>query len=154
MDPIVLIVDDSEREREDMRELLLDRLMESKMRLPVFVEAVNGREAFRMLEGGLKPDLILLDYYMPEMNGLQLIDEIDAKLGLDTPIIVFSTYIEARSEVEKRGRRFYLKGVRQQADDFYEDAVRAYQKALRPSQLDAYKRQLALKKQFKEKKAV
>jgi CheY-like chemotaxis protein len=145
MDPIVLIVDDSGREREDMRELLLDRLTESSMRLPVFVEAVNGREAFQMLEEGLMPDLILLDYYMPEMNGLQLIDEIDAKLGLDTPIIVFSTYIEAKSEVEKRGRNFYLKGIRQQADDFYEDAVGAYQKALRPLQVDAYKRQLAIK---------
>lgn len=146
MDPIVLIVDDSGREREDMRELLLDRLTDSRMRLPVFVEAVNGLEAFQMLEGGLKPDLILLDYYMPEMNGLQLIDEMDGKLRLDTPIIVFSTYIEARAEVLKRGRHFYLKGIRQETDNFYEDAVRAYQKALRPLQVDVYRRQLDIKK--------
>ncbi len=154
MEPVILIVDDSEREREDMRDLLLDRLTALKMRLPVFMETTNGREAFQLLEGGLRPELILLDYFMPEMNGIQLIDEIDRKLGLDTPIIVFSTHLETRTEVEKRGRHFFLKGISQQADDFYEDAVLAYKEALRPCQVDAYKQQLAIKDRFQKEKRV
>jgi CheY-like chemotaxis protein len=154
MEPVVLIVDDSEREREDMRELLLERLVSLKMRLPVFIEATNGREAFELLEHGLRPDLILLDYFMPEMNGIQLIDAIDAKLGLSTPIIVFSMYLETRSEIVKRGRHFFLKGIQQEADNFYESAVEAYKKALRPVQVDEYKRQLAIQQQYERNKKI
>ena len=152
MEPVVLIVDDSEREREDMRELLMDRLMSLKMRLPVFIEATNGREAFELLEHGLRPDLILLDYFMPEMNGIELIDAIDTKLGLSTPIIVFSMYLETRPEIEKRGRHFFLKGIPQEADNFYEDAVAAYKKALRPSQVEVYKQQLAMHERYEKNK--
>lgn len=154
MEHTILMVDDSERAREDMRDLLLDRVLALKMRPPAFSEATNGREAFELLKGGLRPDLILLDCCMPEMDGIQLIDAIDSELGLDTPIIVFSASLELRSEVEKRGRNFFFKGARQEIDDFYEDAVLAYKKSMRPSQLDAYKHQLAINKQFNEKKAV
>ena len=91
---------------------------------------------------------------MPKMNGIELIDEIDAKLGLDTPIIVFSMHIETKHEVEKRGRLFFLKGVRQQVDNFYEEAVLAYKKAIQPSQIEAYKWQLAIKNRYADKNKI
>ena len=39
-------------------------------------QAKNGQEALDLLEGGLKPDLILTDFNMPQMNGLQLINRL------------------------------------------------------------------------------
>jgi CheY-like chemotaxis protein len=148
MEHTILIVDDSERAREDIRDLLIDRLMALKVRLPVIIEVANGREAFKLLEAGLRPDLILLDYLMPEMNGVQLIDAIDATLRLDTPIIMFSMSIEIKSDVESRRRLFFLKGVREEMDDFYDAAVRVYRKSLRPHHLGIYRRPPAIKKQF------
>ena len=37
------------------------------------VEAENGREALRVLEGGTLPDIALVDWNMPEMNGLEFV---------------------------------------------------------------------------------
>ena len=150
MGPQVLIVDDSDREREDIEDFLVDRLTTLKMRLPVFIKAENGRKALEILESGVRPELILLDYHMPEMNGLELIDAIDAKLNLDTPIIVFSSFGEFRREVEKRGRLFYQKGRWDQIEGFYQEAVHSYSEAVK-----AYSWQLAVKEQpEKEKKKV
>jgi len=147
MDPQILIIDDSDREREDIQDFLVERITSKKMRMPNFVQATNGREAFQILESGLRPELILLDYHMPEMNGIELIDEIDSKLGLKTPIIVFSSYGETRKEVEKRGRLFYLKGRWDEIEGFYNEAVHSYSEAVK-----AYSWQLDVKEKYEKNK--
>jgi YesN/AraC family two-component response regulator len=60
----VLIVDDQESTRE-----LLRRQLE-KMGHTVVGKASNGREAIE-LAGSLKPDIVLMDIEMPEMDGLE-----------------------------------------------------------------------------------
>lgn len=59
--------------------------------------AKDGLEAFNRIKGGLKPDLIITDINMPNMNGFQLLAEIkgDDKLK-HLPVLMVTA--EARKE--------------------------------------------------------
>jgi two-component system, NarL family, nitrate/nitrite response regulator NarL len=61
----VLIVDDHEAIRRELR-----RLFQSHSEFTVCGEAVNGADALSKAQQ-LSPDLIILDFAMPEMNGLE-----------------------------------------------------------------------------------
>ncbi len=55
------------------------------------LEAQNGKEALKLLEGAWI-DLIVTDYNMPEMNGLELVKAVKAgELSKDIPVVVIST---------------------------------------------------------------
>lgn len=55
------------------------------------VRAANGKEAMTLLEGGLRPSLILLDLMMPVMNGWQFREALLKEQGLaKIPVIVIS----------------------------------------------------------------
>jgi DNA-binding NarL/FixJ family response regulator len=88
----ILIVDDSDSTRGLVREFL-----ESRPDFEVCGEAVDGLEG---IEKGidLKPDLIVLDYSLPQINGLQvavMLHEVVPK----TPIILFTFYKDVISPV-------------------------------------------------------
>jgi len=53
--------------------------------------ANNGKECLEILEKGVKPDLILLDIMMPEMNGWDVFFKIKEKSGCKQIPIVFLT---------------------------------------------------------------
>jgi CheY-like chemotaxis protein len=40
------------------------------------VTAADGYECLKTLEGGVKPDLILMDYFMPGMTGRETVEKI------------------------------------------------------------------------------
>lgn len=63
--PVVLLVDDNS----DLRKYISDIL---KYDFAV-VEALNGKVAIDLLKNGPKPELILADVMMPEMNGYELL---------------------------------------------------------------------------------
>ncbi len=73
----VLIVDDSKA----MRMIVKRTLRQAGYGDVTVKEAGNGKEALEVLEGW-QPDLILCDWNMPEMSGLQLLHEVTAR-GLD-----------------------------------------------------------------------
>jgi DNA-binding NarL/FixJ family response regulator len=81
----VLIADDSGTVRQILRRFLQDR-----RGVKVCGEAANGFEAVEKAKL-LRPDLILLDLVMPEMNGVEAASVLK-KLMPKTFIIVFTMY--------------------------------------------------------------
>ncbi|MCL1863235.1 MAG: response regulator [Defluviitaleaceae bacterium] len=70
----------------------------------------GGREAIGYLETN-HADLILLDYYMPEMTGFELMMQIRQNKSFDdTPIIFLTSETSERleHEMEQRGANDYL----------------------------------------------
>ena len=87
----VLIVDDAVV----VRKALTDALSRDPA-LEVVGTASNGRLALTKFTQ-LRPDIILLDIEMPEMNGIETVPEI-RKLDRRVPIIMFSTRTERGAE--------------------------------------------------------
>ncbi|MCY0933096.1 response regulator [Streptomyces sp. H34-S4] len=81
----VLIVDDQMMVREGFSVLL--NAMDG---IEVVGEAVNGREAIAQV-AALKPDVVLMDIRMPEMNGLEATREIVAA-DTDAKVLVLTTF--------------------------------------------------------------
>jgi len=73
--------------------------------------AEDGVKALTKLKGGLKPDLVITDINMPNMNGLELIMNIRAMPGFRfTPILTLTTESQAakRDEGKKAGATGWL----------------------------------------------
>jgi len=87
----IMIVDDSLVVRK-----VLINVLSSDPDLAIAGWASNGRLALAKLQT-LRPDIILLDIEMPEMNGLETIPGI-RKILPHTPIIMFSTLTERGAE--------------------------------------------------------
>lgn len=64
---------------------------------------VNGKGVFEHLEAGLKPDLLLLDIRMPEMDGYEVIEKLKAEEN-DLPVIALTAY--AMREDEEKIRQY------------------------------------------------
>lgn len=86
-----MIVDDSVVVRK-----VLTNVLSSDPDLAIAGWASNGRLALARLQS-LRPDIILLDVEMPEMNGLETIPGI-RKILPHTPIVMFSTLTERGAE--------------------------------------------------------
>lgn len=98
----VLIADDHLVVREGLK-----LLIETNDHYTITGEAENGKTAVRLAEE-LKPDVILMDLYMPEMSGLEAIKQI--KEYSDVPIIILTTYNEDHLMIEgiESGANGYL----------------------------------------------
>lgn len=81
----ILIVDDEAAARELLREMLLDDKM--KPQTEIIGECADGQSAIRLIQE-LRPDLVLLDVQMPELDGFGVL----AALPPDaTPHVIFTT---------------------------------------------------------------
>ena len=78
----VLIVDDEPLARQRLRDLLMD-----EPGIDVIGEACNGREALAMIRKQ-KPDLVVLDIQMPELDGFEVVAALGTK---QLPAIIFAT---------------------------------------------------------------
>jgi two-component system LytT family response regulator len=76
-----LIVDDERLARLELR-----RLLQAHSEVEVVGEARNGAEALRLI-GQTSPDLLFLDVEMPEMNGFELLDQLEDQV----PQVIFTT---------------------------------------------------------------
>lgn len=79
----VLVVDDSPLARD-----VITKILEKDPDFSIVGHSENGAEAIRMSQN-LRPDLIIMDLYMPVMDGFQAIEEIMAYQP--TPILVSTT---------------------------------------------------------------
>lgn len=79
----ILIVDDSEMNRMMLTEILGAHYQ--------YIEAENGRQAIHLLQKNLMVDLILLDIHMPEMDGFQVLEQLNRAQWMDEiPVIMIS----------------------------------------------------------------
>lgn len=63
-------------------------------------KAASAEEALVILKGGYKPDLLITDYHMGAMDGIQLVREVKKLAGYQfIPILMVTT----ESQQEKRG---------------------------------------------------
>jgi len=102
MKPIILIVDDTEANREMLRELL-------DVQDYQLVEAADGPAALQ-LAAEIPPDLVLLDVMMPGMNGYEVCRRLraDARLA-EVPVILITALDDQASRIS---------GIEAGADDF------------------------------------
>lgn len=80
----VLVCDDSSLMRN-----MISRIVDSAEGMHTAGTAMNGKFCLQKIPL-LKPDLILLDIEMPEMTGVQFLEE-RKKLGIDIPVIILSS---------------------------------------------------------------
>jgi CheY-like chemotaxis protein len=84
---VALVVDDDHEVRQVTVEMLKDLGCD-------VVQAAGGAEALTMLDGlAAPPDLVLLDYAMPGMNGLQLASKLRER-GIVAPMALVTGYAE------------------------------------------------------------
>ena len=95
----IMIVDDHKMVREGIKQLL-----EFDGKIKVVSEADNGFECLEYLEKNTLPDVLLLDINMPEMNGLEVLQNIRNK-KIDVKTIILTVH----NEVEYLLRAFDLK---------------------------------------------
>ena len=103
----VLVVDDSL----PMRGIIKKIIKISGFNVQQFFEASNGREALAILNQE-RLDLVLTDYNMPEMDGLELLDEIKkCDTSKSIPVVVITTEGSKKRLVEfmEKGAMDYIK---------------------------------------------
>lgn len=84
-----LVVDDSKAIRVVLKKMLAEGGFQD------LAEAAHGAEAMEVLENGPAPDVILVDWNMPEMNGLEMIRAVRANPELRRiPIVMVTTETE------------------------------------------------------------
>lgn len=99
----VLIVDDSQI----MRKIITGVL--KKLKIDDIIEAVNGQEAVKAVGDNKDIGLVLMDWNMPTMTGLDAVKKIRAD-GNKVPIVMCTTEAEKEKVIEavKSGANDYL----------------------------------------------
>jgi len=88
----VLIVDDSAMMRN-----LIGRMVEDTPGLVIAEKAMNGIFALQKIPR-VDPDVICLDLEMPEMNGIEFLQE-RKKLGIKIPVVILSSIAEKGAKI-------------------------------------------------------
>ena len=98
---IILVVDDESSMRKNITDILLPEGYK-------IFEAKDGKEALDILSD-VKPNIVLLDINLPQMNGIAALKEIK-KDHKDLPIIIFTAYGTSERAIEamKSGAFDYL----------------------------------------------
>ena len=99
----ILIVDDHKIVREGLRMIL-----ERESDIEVVAEAENGRTALSLAEK-FSPDLVLLDISMPDLNGIEVVQQLLQRRS-NLPILILSMCAEKEFVIEafSAGAKGYL----------------------------------------------
>jgi two-component system chemotaxis response regulator CheY len=103
----VLVVDDSLT----MRSVIKKTILASGIDVDEFFEASNGVEALAVLRSH-RPDMILTDFNMPQMDGMELLRELKADEQLKAIPVVVTSVEGSRSRVDAfmaQGAAGYIK---------------------------------------------
>ncbi len=99
----ILVVDDEKIVRS-----ALERLLSHQSEWKIVGEATDGLDAIKKAQD-LKPDVVIMDVTMPEMNGLEATPEIKKAIP-STEILIFTQHDSNQMvrEAQKAGARGYL----------------------------------------------
>ncbi len=95
--PLILIVDDTA-----LTLRRLERMLAKRYRT---LTASDGKEALEIIQGK-KPDLVLLDYYMPGWDGPTTYDNIKKEPGGEMIPVIFLTGVSEREQIYKALERY------------------------------------------------
>lgn len=104
----ILVVDDNPAVRHHLRALL-----EQQSTWQVCDEAQTGREALQRVEEKNPPDMILLDFQMPDLNGLDVAQQI-TKLFPEIPILLVTSHLSR--QLADEARRVGIRGACAKSD--------------------------------------
>jgi putative two-component system response regulator len=94
--PTVLVVDDVE-----MNVMILEEILKDSYKV---ITAGNGKQALEVLRNApVLPKIILLDVFMPEMNGYQMLEIMKADNNLKRIPVIFITTSDSESEALSAG---------------------------------------------------
>jgi two-component system chemotaxis response regulator CheY len=66
-------------------------------------QAASGEEAMAVLQRGLKPDLIITDYHMGAMNGIDLVRAVRKTAGLQfIPVLMATTESQRQKRIDAK----------------------------------------------------
>jgi DNA-binding NarL/FixJ family response regulator len=109
MDKIkLLLVEDNQIVRDGLKGLL-----EKQTDMEVAGDVSGGREALELLAGGLRPDIVLADLNMREMDGIELTRQIAALQITPIKIIILTMHAKqafADKAFEAGAKGYLLKG--------------------------------------------
>jgi DNA-binding NarL/FixJ family response regulator len=98
----IFLVDDNAMIRSHLREML-----EQKSEWVVVGEASNGRDAVKAC-GKQKPDLTVMDFLMPEMNGLEAARQLTRQ---DPKVPILMVTVDPSRQLEREARKAGIKGL-------------------------------------------
>jgi two-component system chemotaxis response regulator CheY len=114
----ILIVDDSKA----MRMIVRRTLRQAGFDQHVVSEATNGKEALETVRQ-TKPDLILSDWNMPEMSGIELLEALNAEgVGVKFGFVTTERTPEMRMRASNAGASFHI--VKPFTPDDFKEALR------------------------------
>lgn len=114
---IIMIVDDDsagQRLLSYRLKISFNSLPERDKAMPEIIQAEDAKHAWELLtRESINPDMMVIDYKMPGMNGLDLVATIKANLPqLKPEIVLFTDYLPIEEEATKRwGCHFIPKGI-------------------------------------------
>lgn len=104
----VLVIDDN---RDDLR--LIGKILNNDGRYRAIL-AEGGRNGWNILSSGNPPHAIILDLFMPDMNGFELLEKLQGNRKVrDIPVIVISgmeVSDEQKEQLKEFGQRILTKG--------------------------------------------
>ena len=96
--PLVLEVEDDDALRGELAEVLRDERY-------VVATAGDGAEALAMLRNGLRPSIVLLDLWLPNVDGVTALKEMRADKNLrDVPVVVITAAGVVEASVRARAQ--------------------------------------------------
>jgi two-component system LytT family response regulator len=136
----VLIVDDEPPARKKVRHLL-----RPFADVEIVAEAGNGADAIAAADRH-KPDLILLDIHLPDMDGFGVLERIADRDARESAVVIFVTAYDehALAAFNARALDYLLKPV---APDRFEAAIERARKLLAPAIATRYARRFLVEKQ-------